>query len=198
MPLFGPRSNVPDSALDSESLRLLTDHGMHNQTFVGAVPGSKDERVIIGDVGRMLPLPSCPKCVRYSWGKGETVKEKHAAAHPSDPASSIGLPALCLYGVLLFTMAEGPDATFRRHALVRVDLRHVVAAHIFPRDGTWIRVLSRKLKVLDFVDQLQMKEPIRSIILAQPPEWHAYIDALQPRTWREFFIQAVAPLGQYV
>jgi len=169
---------------------------MQNQTFVGALPGTKDERIIIGDVGRMLPIPTCPKCFRYSWGKGETIKEKHAIIHPFDPSASMGLPAFCLYGALLFTLGMGTeDPTYRRHALVKVDLRDVVAAHIFPRDGTWIRVLSRKLKVIDFVDRLQVLEPVASLILAQPPEWHAYVDSLQPRTWRELFIAAIAPLA---
>ena len=122
------------------------------------------------------------------------MREKHATVNNQDLGSSIGLPALCLYGVLLYTMSDFFEPSHRRHALVRVDLRDAVAAHIYPRDGTWIRVLSRKLKVLDFVDQLEVVEPISSIILAQPPEWHTYVDSLQPRTWREFFLSAIAPI----
>ncbi len=167
---------------------------MQNQRFVGGVVGFKDRRVIVGDIGRIGLASGCPRCCQ-SWMKGQTVKEKHAQVNLEDRSASIGLPALCLYGVLLQTTWTATEPENRRHALVTVDLADTVIAHTFPFNTPYIRVLARKLKVLDFVDQLEVREPVKSLILAQPPEWHAYVDSLQPRTWREFFIQAIAPLG---
>ena len=157
------------------------------------------------------------------WYQGHTAKEKHWEIDKSQPGKAVGLRLRCFYSVYMDLLRQarvayrpgGDLATSRlakdgRIALVEAEIRDVLSveddgtsaaaleSELGPR-GEMIMKVSR-LRVLDLMDQLCVvpSEAFLQAVLDAPGEWHRkwhrHVDAMQPRTWRDFLPKMAAAL----
>lgn len=209
--------------MTENDLELLRDHGLASgsNSFITMISGIK-HRVIPGiDIGRILPVlvVSCPHCEQHpSWGKGDSVTEKHWSIDEHNPGNSVGLSLTCFEFALSTTAWMGREyAKDSRLALVRVELSDLLSLQTDPfssqrgqeqglssehlRQIAPVDLKARKLKVLDLVDQIRLV-PEKSFLDAilnrvyesdeRQREWHRLLDATQPLTWRQFLAKFAA------
>jgi len=207
------RQDTPQELHVTENdLELLRDHGLTpgSSSLITIVSGIKDERMVVGDIGRILPVAvSCTQCKEpASWGKGDSVTEKHWSIDEHNPGNSVGLRLECfefVFRMHLFRMhlAEaGMGGEDLRLALVRVELSDLLSLQtdaLSSQEGVYLKV--RKLKVLDLVDAIRLvpRQSVQDAIADQREqseesreEWHRIVDAVQPLTWREFLAKFAA------
>ena len=221
------RQDTPQELHVTESdLELLRDHGLTpgSSSFITMVSGIKDERIIVGDIGRILPVRvvSCAQCKEpASWGKGDSVTEKHWSIDEHNPGNSVGLSLECFESAFQIHLGQawlgGESLNHRRLALVRVELSDLLSLQTDPLSSQrWqelglsseqvrqiapVDLKARKLKVLDLVDAIRLV-PEKSFLDAildpvyesdeRQREWHRLFDATQPLTWRQFLAKFAA------
>ncbi|MFV2045719.1 MAG: hypothetical protein ACC700_21135, partial [Anaerolineales bacterium] len=167
--------------MTENDLELLGDHGLTpgSSSFITIVSGIKDKRMVVGDIGRILPTlaVSCTQCKEpASWGKGDSVTEKHWSIDEHNPANSVGLSLECFESAfqMHLNMASmgGESLNHRRLALVRVGLSNLLSLQTDPSSSQrWqelglssehvrqiapVDLKARKLKVLDLVDAIRL------------------------------------------
>ena len=221
------RQDTPQELHVTENdLELLRDHGLAagSSSFITMVSGIKDERIVVGDIGRILPTlaVSCTQCKEpASWGKGDSVTEKHWSIDEHNLGNSVGLSLECFEFAFQMHLNQawmgGKYLNHCRLALVRVELsdllslqtdafssqrgqEHALSLEHLRRIGP-VDLKARKLKVLDLVDAIRLV-PRQSVQDAMADrreqseesreEWHSLVDAIQPATWREFLAKFAA------
>jgi hypothetical protein len=157
------------------------------------------------------------------WYEGHTAKEKHWEIDKSGPGKAVGLRLRCFYSVYMDLQRQarlahrpGGDlatsqlAKHGRIALVEAKISDILSVEdegtsaaalesgLGP-GGEMIMKVSR-LKVLDLMDELCVvpSEAFLEAVLHAPGEWHRrwhrHVDAMQPRTWRDFLPKMAAAL----
>jgi len=224
--LFKREEKPQETHVTGEDIELLTTHGLPpgSNSYITIISGIKDKRIVVGDIGRILPTlaVSCTQCKEpASWGKGDSVTEKHWSIDEHNPGNSVGLSLECFEFAFRMHLAEawmgGKYLDHGRLALVRVELsdllslrtdafssqrgqEHALSLEHLRRIGP-VDLKARKLKVLDLVDAIRLvpRQSIQDAIADQREqseesreEWHRLVDAIQPVTWREFLAKFAA------
>lgn len=196
-----PFKQAPDSRsrhhLSPSDFALLEKHGLATGSgiFTTIVGGVRDERVIVGDTGRLSPTGmECEGCnKRISWSKGESVREKHRRRDGTPFAFRLN----CLFGqfrqiLTMGAMARPGDAiaellAFSRVGLVYVSVDNIVTVErLGDYDGASITVRATALRVVDLIDEpsLVLKQSVMEEIFSRGEdplwvaEWHALVDKI--------------------